>query len=458
MRRVTVRGLGDARRAASQRIGELMAFLDGQPRWRGARIAYLQGDASTRSYARLVGADGTALLMDAPRQPDGPPIRDGKPYSRIAHLAEDMVRPFVAIGARAARRRVERARGPGRATSTRGCCWSRTSAIASSAPRWRRGAAAGASCGGPRSTRWSRCAACRCRAACRCPTAPATRCPAATAAAFEIEVELLLDWYWPALKGAPAPHERARRVPGAVGAGARPPAGAARRLVPARLPLAQPDLAAGARRASPASASSTSRMRSTSTRRLRSRLAAAGCARRRAGGAGERSCSPTTAPRSTAREPAFDARAFAAAYADFGAQRNTRLLGLLVRLLKRDGKPQYLQHHAAHLGISRAQPARTRAWRRWRRGTIGTSRQTCARRRCRAEDGRTGGRGDGRARSTRRWCCAPASARAWRRPTTGCPSRWCALQRQGADRSRARPPGRRRASSAPSSTCTTRPT
>ena len=37
--------------------------------------------------------------MDAPRQPDGPPVRDGKAYSRIAHLAEDMVRPFVAIGA-----------------------------------------------------------------------------------------------------------------------------------------------------------------------------------------------------------------------------------------------------------------------------------------------------------------------------------------------------------------------
>ena len=35
--------------------------------------------------------------MDAPRQPDGPPIRDGKPYSQIAHLAEDMVRPFSAI-------------------------------------------------------------------------------------------------------------------------------------------------------------------------------------------------------------------------------------------------------------------------------------------------------------------------------------------------------------------------
>jgi aminoglycoside/choline kinase family phosphotransferase len=36
-------------------------------------------------------------LMDAPRQPDGPPIRAGLSYSRIARLAED-VRPFVAIG------------------------------------------------------------------------------------------------------------------------------------------------------------------------------------------------------------------------------------------------------------------------------------------------------------------------------------------------------------------------
>ena len=34
--------------------------------------------------------------MDSPRRPDGPPIRDGKPYSRIAHLAEDVV-PFIAI-------------------------------------------------------------------------------------------------------------------------------------------------------------------------------------------------------------------------------------------------------------------------------------------------------------------------------------------------------------------------
>ena len=76
-----------------------MAFLDAQPRWQGARIAYLQGDASTRTYARLSADRESVLLMDAPRQPDGPPIRAGRSYSRIARLAEDMVRPFVAIGA-----------------------------------------------------------------------------------------------------------------------------------------------------------------------------------------------------------------------------------------------------------------------------------------------------------------------------------------------------------------------
>jgi N-acetylmuramate 1-kinase len=46
------------------------------------------------------------------------------------------------------------------------------------------------------------------------------------------------------------------------------------------------------------------------------------------------------------RDPNFDHADFAASYATFGAQRNTRLIGLWVRLLKRDGKPDYLQHMA----------------------------------------------------------------------------------------------------------------
>jgi len=57
---------------------------------------HIQGDASSRSYERLVMPSGTAILMNSPARPDGPPIKNGKSYSAIAHLAEN-VRPFVAF-------------------------------------------------------------------------------------------------------------------------------------------------------------------------------------------------------------------------------------------------------------------------------------------------------------------------------------------------------------------------
>lgn len=67
------------------------------------RRQHLQGDASTRRYETVQDGgpqhgERRLVLMDAPRRPDGPPVRDGKPYSRIAHLAED-VAPFAAIAA-----------------------------------------------------------------------------------------------------------------------------------------------------------------------------------------------------------------------------------------------------------------------------------------------------------------------------------------------------------------------
>jgi tRNA threonylcarbamoyl adenosine modification protein YjeE len=61
------------------------------------QVRYMQGDASARSYAHVTGPDGTCILMDSPEQPDGPPVRDGLPYSRLAHLAEN-IEPFIAIG------------------------------------------------------------------------------------------------------------------------------------------------------------------------------------------------------------------------------------------------------------------------------------------------------------------------------------------------------------------------
>ena len=157
----------------------------------------MPGDASTRRYHRLLLGNRRAILMDSPRRPDGPPVKDGKPYSQIAHLAEigGAVRRH---GEGAARAGPVRARDPARRHRSRACWSSRTSATKawSRAIRRRRsseryetavdvllalhdkqaagGAAGRAACGASRSrpTTWTR---------------------------YLIEVELLLEWYLPRL-------------------------------------------------------------------------------------------------------------------------------------------------------------------------------------------------------------------------------------------------------------------
>ena len=85
-----------------ERITRSLAIRDFLNRsWHdGATRRFLQGDASTRRYETATLGDATRVLMDAPRQPDGPPVTaptgETAPYSRIAHLAED-VTAFVAI-------------------------------------------------------------------------------------------------------------------------------------------------------------------------------------------------------------------------------------------------------------------------------------------------------------------------------------------------------------------------
>lgn len=64
--------------------------------WSEAARSFVHGDASHRTYERLSLGGRGVLLMNAPSRPDGPPVRDGKPYSVLAHLAED-VGAFVAI-------------------------------------------------------------------------------------------------------------------------------------------------------------------------------------------------------------------------------------------------------------------------------------------------------------------------------------------------------------------------
>jgi tRNA threonylcarbamoyl adenosine modification protein YjeE len=77
------------------RMMTIRRFLD-ESAYAHAERRYLQGDASTRTYERLEQGARRAVLMNAPRRPDGPPVRHGQPYSAIAHLAED-IRPFVAM-------------------------------------------------------------------------------------------------------------------------------------------------------------------------------------------------------------------------------------------------------------------------------------------------------------------------------------------------------------------------
>jgi N-acetylmuramate 1-kinase len=83
--------------ARAERIALIRAFLD-EAGFGKAQRQRMQGDASTRIFERLSSESRTTVFMNAPRRPDGPPVRDGKPYSAIAHLAEDVV-PYVAIAA-----------------------------------------------------------------------------------------------------------------------------------------------------------------------------------------------------------------------------------------------------------------------------------------------------------------------------------------------------------------------
>jgi aminoglycoside/choline kinase family phosphotransferase len=56
----------------------------------------MNGDASTRSYARLLRDGVIVILMNFPKRADGAAIYNGKSYSAAVHLAED-VKAFVAI-------------------------------------------------------------------------------------------------------------------------------------------------------------------------------------------------------------------------------------------------------------------------------------------------------------------------------------------------------------------------
>ncbi len=303
-------------------------------------LHYLQGDASVRRYARVTGPDGNpTILMDWPRQPDGPPIRDGLPYSRIAHLAED-VRPFVAIGQYLA--------NAGFSTPTihahdldaglliigdfgDAVFGSTIGKTASQSDLWRTGVDT--------------------LVALRASTPPAqlplpggstVTMPAYNHQALGIETELLLDWYWPAVHGTP--------VPGGVQAEynqlwsavfdrlATLPQGWSLRDYHSPNLLALPD------RAPPQNVGIIDFQDAQIGPHAYDLVSLLQDARVDVPAALEAELLAHYCDTVAASDPAFHRRSFEWSYAALGAQRNSKILGIFARLAHRDGKPAYLAH------------------------------------------------------------------------------------------------------------------
>lgn len=330
-----------ALRPRLNRYGEIRAFLKAAG-WGCAetRLSYLQGDASPRKYARLeCGAGRTALLMDSPVAGDGPPIRDGKPYSRIAHLAED-VRAFVAI-ADALRERGFSAPEIYAHVLERGLLLIEDfgdAVFVAEAARH-----------GDQAQLWSRAvdALVALRARPPSPSLPLPDgasyvLPTLDAGVLEIETALLLDWYWPALFGAPAPKDKRQSYEAAWS-----PIfdGVLADLSHWMLrDYHSPNLIALDGHAPPKDVGLIDfqdALRGPPAFDLVSLLQDARIA---VAPELERELLERYISKVRQSEPEFDAEQFRFSYAALGAQRNTKILGIFARLAKRDGKRQYLAH------------------------------------------------------------------------------------------------------------------
>ncbi len=80
---------------ALERSRQIDKFI-AQTEWRGARRTHFEGDASSRRYEIIEKGSSASILMDMPPRPDGPAIKGEKSYSQIARLAED-INAVVAI-------------------------------------------------------------------------------------------------------------------------------------------------------------------------------------------------------------------------------------------------------------------------------------------------------------------------------------------------------------------------
>ncbi len=298
---------------------------------------HLTGDASTRAYETLeIAGEPALILMNAPRQPDGPPIRDGKPYSQIAKLAES-VAPFVAVG-RALKDAGFAAPEIHAADLDKGLLaiehlGAEGVLAADGSPVDERYLAAAELLADLHTVDWRR----------ELPVAPGIehRVPDYDREAMLIEISLMLDWYLPFEAGRDLSQSARDRLVEAWNAVFDRLGGAERSLVMRdyhspnliwrsgrkgkdRLGLIDfQDAVWGPSAYDVASLAMDARVTVPQTLEASMKEAYA-VARERKG--------------------AFDRAAFDEAYAIMAAQRNAKILGIFVRLDRRDGKPGYLRH------------------------------------------------------------------------------------------------------------------
>ncbi len=320
------------------RMRDARAFLD-RAGWSSAARTFFQGDASSRRYERLDGDSGPAIFMDMPAMPDGPPVRDGKPYSRIAHIAED-VRPFVAVAGELSRIGLS---APEILAADLGRGFLVTEDFGDLV--YGRLIAEGADMTGPYAAAVA--ALLEIRASGlpdEVPLDDGTVCtiPAYDRDALAIETQLLLDWMWPQVTGGPCPGEARVSFDGIwtdlFDHLQRDAAVWCLRDFHSPNLMWLPDRE-GARRAGLLDFQDT--VRGHPAYDLVSMLQDARTDRT----AGfERKWLDVYLEGARGQTGGIDEEAFRLAYAILGAQRATKILGIFVRLARRDGKPQYLRH------------------------------------------------------------------------------------------------------------------
>lgn len=94
-RRATIKA-ADPQASRIRRVLAIRAFLD-EAGYPDVKRRFLTGDASLRAYEAIYpDSSPRKILMDWRPHPEGPPVYDGKPYPKVAHLAQNAY-PFVAI-------------------------------------------------------------------------------------------------------------------------------------------------------------------------------------------------------------------------------------------------------------------------------------------------------------------------------------------------------------------------